>query len=120
MEEAQHAILDELEWRAEDAKLDDAARVRAVSDLIDLVGAVDGILQAQSALDAKYFVGHAGRDFSDGESERIREAFLRAYRHQYIASGVERTRFPLILEALIPRAELDRLGRALAPLMAAT
>jgi hypothetical protein len=117
MEESQHAILDELEWRAEDARLDHASRVRAVSDLIELVAAVDGILQAQSALDAKYFVEHAGRAFSAGESDRIRDAFLRAYRYQYIASGVERTRFPLILRTLIPEAEVHRVVRALAPII---
>ena len=120
MEESQHAVLDELEWRAEDAKLDDAARASAVSDLIELVGAVDGILKAQSALDAKYFVDHAGRAFSESEGDRIREALLRAYRFQYITSGVERTRFPLILRTLIPEAEVHRVVRALAPLIEAT
>ena len=39
-EESQHAILDELEWRREDAKLDvGEARDAAVDDLIALVGA---------------------------------------------------------------------------------
>ena len=117
MEESQHAVLDELEWRAEDARLDEAARARAVSDLIDLVGAVDGILKAQSALDAKYFVDHVGRAFSDSERDRIGKALLRAYRFQYIASGVERTRFMLILRSLIPEAEVARVARALAPLL---
>jgi hypothetical protein len=116
MEESQHAILDELEWRTEDARIDEAARVRAVSDLIDLVGAVDGILQAQSEADAKYFAENAGRDVGDDEREEIEAAFLRAYRYQYITSGVERTRFAAILGALIPTAELDRVVRALAPL----
>ena len=38
MEESQHAVLDELEWLAEDARLDAAERDRSVSDLIELVG----------------------------------------------------------------------------------
>jgi hypothetical protein len=117
MEESQHAVLDELEWQKEDAKLDDAARVRAVTDLIELVGAVDGILQAQSALDVKYFIECVGRPVDPQEAVRIGEAFLRAYRYQYIASGVERTRFPAILKALIPATELERVLRALAPLL---
>lgn len=117
MEESQHAVLDELEWRAEDAKLDDAARSRAVGDLIDLVAAVDGILQAQSALDAGYFIANVGRAIGDAEAARVRETFLRAYRYQYIASGVERTRFPSILKSLIPEPELARVTKALAPLM---
>ena len=43
-EESQHAILDELEWRSEHARLSAAEREQGVSDLIDLVGAVDGIV----------------------------------------------------------------------------
>ena len=39
-EESQHAILDELEWTREDAKLTPEARDAAVDDLIALVGAV--------------------------------------------------------------------------------
>lgn len=40
-EESQHAILDELEWQREDAKLSPDERDRAVDDLIELVGAIE-------------------------------------------------------------------------------
>ena len=56
MEEAQHAVLDELEWVAEDQRLTAGQKEFAVDDLIALVGAVDGILQAQAAADAEYFL----------------------------------------------------------------
>ena len=59
-EESQHAILDELEWRREHARLDAAERDRGVDDLIALVGAVDGILQAQARADADYFMSACG------------------------------------------------------------
>jgi hypothetical protein len=117
MEESQHAVLDELEWRAEDIRIDDEARSRAVSDLIDLVGAVDAILQAQSTLDAEYLVANVGRSLSAADASEVRSAFLRAYRHQYIASGVERTRFPAMLAAMIRKDDFDRVLRALAPLL---
>ena len=55
-EESQHAILDELEWLREDARLSAEERDRAVTDLIDLVGAVDAILQAQAVADARFLV----------------------------------------------------------------
>src|SRR6187549_2639371 len=42
-EESQHAILDELEWRREHARLSAAEREQGLSDLVDLVGAVDSI-----------------------------------------------------------------------------
>src|SRR5262245_42958438 len=54
-EESQHAILDELEWQREDAKLSHDQRDRAVTDLIELVAAVDGMLQVQAAADSDYF-----------------------------------------------------------------
>lgn len=116
MEESQHAVLDELEWREADARTSPEARHHAVSDLIDLVGAVDGILQAQAAADAAYFVAHLGRELDDGQTREVEQVFLRAYRYQYILSGVERTRFPAILAELVPEAEMNRVVAALAPL----
>ena len=87
-EESQHAILDEIEWRAEDARLSDAQRDEAVTDLIALVAAVDGILGAQSEADAEYFLAHANRGFTADEMARLRDGILKAYRWQYIVSGV--------------------------------
>ena len=51
-EESQHAILDELEWVRHDAELTAEQRDRAVDEFIELVAAVDGILQAQAKADA--------------------------------------------------------------------
>ena len=51
-EESQHAIIDEMEWLREDERLDKARRDQAVDELIGLVGAVDGICQAQAKADA--------------------------------------------------------------------
>lgn len=117
MEESQHAVLDELEWRAEDGKLEARQRVAAVTDLIELVAAVDGILQAQSAADATYFIAHAGATFTADQVARVRETLLRAYRYQYIGSGIEGTRFPRILSELISASELERVTSALGPLL---
>ncbi len=95
-EESQHAILDELEWVRENGRLEPAERDRAVTDLIELVGAVDGILQAQAAADADYFVAIAQR-FTAPQVEQIRALVLKAYRWQYIVSGVMEPRFQKIL-----------------------
>jgi len=116
-EESQHAILDELEWRREHAKLDDAARERAVDDLIALAGAVDGLLQMQANADAQYFDAVAGMRPAS-EVERTREAFLAAYRWQYIVSGVREPRFAAILASLTTPAQRARIGQALAPIIA--
>jgi hypothetical protein len=61
--------------------------------LIALVGAVDGILQAQSHADADYSIGVAGRAFSEADRLAISSAVLKAYRWQYIVSGVQDGRF---------------------------
>jgi hypothetical protein len=116
MEEGQHAVLDDLEWHAEDARLGDAERDRAVSEVIDLVQAVDGILRAQSKADAEYFIGLMGRPLPPEEQEAIQRTFLRAYRHQYILSGVERTRFTAILRELITEQQFGRIAQALSTL----
>jgi len=116
-EESQHAILDEIEWRSENARLTDAERDSAVDDLIALVGAVDGILGAQSEADADYFLQHAGRRFSKEQETRIRGGVLKAYRWQYIVSGVQDPRFTGILADLITESQMNRITDGLAPLM---
>jgi hypothetical protein len=116
-EESQHAILDELEWAREDEKLDDEARDRAVTDLIDLVVAVDGILQAQAAADAEYFIGVGERDLTADQQSAIHAAVLKAYRWQYIVSGVQDGRFLGVLASMITPAQTERITTALAPLM---
>ena len=115
-EESQHAILDELELLREDAVLTKAERDAAIDDLIALVGGVDGILQAQAKADAAYFgaVTGAGTDAQRGAA--IESNVLKAYRWQYIVSGVMEPRFQKVLFALVDNAQAGRIQAALAPL----
>jgi hypothetical protein len=117
-EESQHAILDELEWQREDTRVTPAQRDAAVDDLIALVGAVDGICQMQAAADAAYFMSIAGRSFTADEKARIERTTLAAYRWQYIGSGAQEPRFSKLLGSMITPAQGERIGAALAPLMA--
>ncbi len=116
-EESQHAILDELEWRRENANLSAAERDHAVDDLIALVGAVDGLLQLQAGADADYFLKVCGRAFSEQQQAQLRAGVLKAYRWQYIVSGVEDPRFMGILGSMITPEQADRIGKALAPIV---
>ena len=116
-EESQHAILDELEWQREHAKLSAEQRDRGVSDLIDLVAAVDGILQMQAGADADYFLRSCGRSFDKKEIDHIRKTMLAAYRWQYIVSGVKDERFQKILGGMVTEAQMKRIGTALAPIL---
>jgi hypothetical protein len=117
-EESQHAILDELEWKREDARLDAGQRDRAVDELIELVAAVDGILQAQSSADSHYFLSVCGRPFDAARAQRIQDTVLKAYRWQYILSGVQDPRFAEVIASMIDDAQGRRIAEALAPIAA--
>jgi len=118
-EESQHAILDELEWLREDAGLSAAERDRGVNDLIELVGAVDGILQAQAAADARYFAAVCERRLNADERRSVDDLVLKAYRWQYIVSGLQQSRFTSVLTSLTTAAQQERIGTALEPIMRA-
>ena len=115
-EESQHAILDEIELVNEDRKLDAQQRSAAVDDLIALVGAVDGILQAQAQADARYFIQASGTAFTDAQAGQIQQKVLKAYRWQYIVSGVMEPRFRKVLFGLVDESQAIRIQNALAPL----
>jgi len=112
-EESQHAIMDEMEWIRENHKISDEERDQAVNDLIDLVVAVDGILQAQADHDAKYFVANCGRVFTSEDANKVHDSILKAYRWQYIFSGVQVPRFSQMLQRLTTDEQLNRIVSAL-------
>jgi hypothetical protein len=115
-EESQHAILDELEWVRHDAALTAEQRDRSVDEFIELVAAVDGILQAQANADAGYFTAKCGRTVPTIEAGAIEAAFLKAYRWQYIHSGAQHPHFGKVLTSLITENQGRRIQSALATL----
>jgi hypothetical protein len=115
-EESQHAILDELEWVRHDAGLTAEERDRAVDEFIELVAAVDGILQVQAKADAGYFAATCGRVVDEAEARAIEAAFLKAYRWQYIHSGAQHPHFGKVLSGLITENQGQRIQAALATL----
>jgi hypothetical protein len=115
-EESQHAILDELEWVRHDAGLTVEERDRAVDEFIELVAAVDGILQAQAKADAGYFAAKCGRTVDEAEGRAIEAAFLKAYRWQYIHSGAQHPHFGKMLSSLITEDHGQRIQAALVTL----
>ena len=116
-EESQHAILDELEWRRENANLSAGERDHAVDELIELVGAVDGLLRLQANADAGYFRSACTPALTPEQSRRLEEALLKAYRWQYIVSGVQDDRFLAILGDMITPEQSVKIGAALAPIV---
>ena len=118
-EESQHAVLDEFEFLNEDARLTPAQRDIAVGELIELVGAVDQILQAQSAADATYFLSAAKGKFTPAQRESIGATLLKAYRWQYIVSGVMQPRFQKVLFGVLSPDQAKQVNDALTPLLSA-
>ena len=97
-----------------DAGLTAEQRDRAVDDFIELVAAVDGILQAQAKADTNYFAANCGRAVGEVETRSIGAAFLKAYRWQYIHSGAQHPQFGKVLSSLITEKQGQRIQAALA------
>lgn len=115
-EESQHAIMDELELRRIDAGLTPSGRDAAVDEFIELVAAVDGILQVQAAADAGYFSLTCGRALPAAEADTLRSGLLKAYRWQYIFSGAQLPQFGKAMSSLINEDQGARIQHALASL----
>src|SRR5258706_1606189 len=79
-EESQHAIVDELEWVRHDSALTAEQRDRGVDDFIELVAALDCILQLQVKADTGYSAAKSGGAVDAAEAQAIEAAFLKAYR----------------------------------------
>ena len=116
-EESQHAILDELEWRREHRSLSPEQRDRAVDDLIELVAAVDGILRSQAIADAEYFCTICECRIAEPQRQTIEDQLSKAYRWQFVVSGMQNPRFRQILAELTTDAQRQRIENALAPLL---
>ena len=110
-------MLDELEFLRENARLTAAERDAAVGDLIDLVVAVDGILQAQARADASYFDAIAGERNTDAQRSAVAAGILKAYRWQYIVSGVTEPRFQKVLFGVLDEQQTAQVTAALQPLL---
>ncbi|CAB3759069.1 hypothetical protein [Paraburkholderia solisilvae] len=107
-EESQHAILDELEWVRVDSALSEQARDIAVDELIELILAVDGIVQSQANADCSYFKMSCARPLDDAEEAHLQTLLRKAYRSQYILSGARHAGFVKVLSRLTTHAQKER------------
>ena len=116
-DECQHVVLDELEWRRVHERMTPQQRDVAVDELIGLVGAVDGIVRGQAAVDTAYFLKLCSRDFTGGEQRAIHDLIVKAYRWQYIVTGVQHRHFGRLLTRFTTPEQMQRIQHALAPIM---
>jgi hypothetical protein len=115
LEECQHAIVDEIEWRREDRRLTARQREHAVTDLAGLFAELDCVLQQQAAADTAYFLAIPGREFSHEQARAIRAVFMRAYRWQHIVAGLRHPHFVQLLTGMTTAPQVRRIRSALAP-----
>ena len=71
----------------------------------------------QAAADARYFLGAIGRSLPPDQQACVTATLLRAYRWQYIVSGVQDPRFMAVLGQMISDDQRQRIEYALAPLV---
>ena len=119
LEESQHAQMDHLETLRCFDGLGDDERDQAVTDLIELVHAVDGLLQKQTGFDIENLADYLGREFTEVELADLRAGILRAKRWTFIESGVTHRRFQELFAEVTTPAQQQRVGAALSPLLSA-
>ena len=98
-----------------DAGVTDVERDKAVDEFIELVAAVDGIVQAQATADTRAFRATADA-VGANEAMAIEAGFLESYRWQYIHSGAGHRHFGNVLGSLITDDQGRRIQAALATL----
>jgi hypothetical protein len=112
-EESQHVILDSLELRRVDAALTAEARDTAVNELLDLVAAVDGILQSQAKADGDYFAATCRRMLRADQIADVERLLRKAYRWQYIQSGMRHSSFKQVIDSLTTPDQQARIAAVL-------
>jgi hypothetical protein len=115
MDEAQHAKIDSLLIDEIVQETTEEEREKAVDELLELGGAIDGLLSQQADLDLASLEKATGRTFSAKEKEEIKRSTQRAYRWTFIVSGLEHPNFVQIVSELTERgpAKLETVAKAL-------
>lgn len=118
LEESQHARMDHLETLRAFGAMTEHERDQAIDDLIELVGAVDGLLQTQSRLDVQNLQSCLWRKLDEGEREGVYAAVLAAKRYAFIESGVTHPNFQELLGLVTTPAQQARVRAALGGVLA--
>jgi hypothetical protein len=89
MEEAQHAKMDMLLIGEVAAKMTLEERETAIDEVIELGGAIDGLLAQQIGLNIEALEKATGRTFTAAEKEEITKETQHAWRWTFLVSGLE-------------------------------
>ena len=118
LEESQHARMDHLETLRAYRAMNEADKDRAVDDLIELVGAVDGLLQTQARLDVDNLQACLWRRLGMADRQEIEAAVLAAKRYTFIESGVTHPNFLELFGMVTTPAQQQKVQQALGALLA--
>ena len=115
MDEAQHAKIDSLLIDEIVREISEEDRGSAVDELLELGGAIDGLLSQQADLDLESLEKAIGRKLSNEERAEIKRNTQRAYRWTFLVSGLEHPNLVKIVSELTTRgpAKLEAVARAL-------
>ena len=111
MDEAQHAKIDSLLIDEIIEEISEEDRETAVDELLELGGAIDGLLSQQADLDLASLEKAIGRTLSDSEKAEIKRNTHRAYRWTFLVSGLEHPNFVQIVSELTSRGPGEARGR---------
>jgi hypothetical protein len=100
IDESRHARMDSLLIDEVAGELTADQREQAIDQLLELGGAVDGLLAQQVELDIDALQTATGRTFSDVELNEIRTHQRRAYRWTFLVSGLQHPNFIRIVGQL--------------------
>ena len=116
IDESRHARLDSLLIDEVARELTSDERDQAIDQLLELGGAVDGLLAQQIELDIDALQRASRRTFTDDELDEIRTHQRRAYRWTFLVSGLQHPSFVRIVEQLTTTgsAKIATAARALA------
>ncbi len=100
LDEAQHAKIDTMliAEMVEDMPL--AQREAAIDEVLELGGAIDGLLQQQIALNIDALQGATGRGFTESERQEISAKTLHAWRWTFLVSGLEHPKVVQLVEEI--------------------
>jgi hypothetical protein len=118
LEESQHARMDHLETLRAFRGMSEADKDTAIDDLIELVGAVDGLLQTQAKLDVDNLQRCLWRRLGMAERQEIQDAVLAAKRYTFIESGVTHPNFVELFGMVTTPAQQQKVQQALGALLA--
>lgn len=118
LEESQHAPMDHLETLRAFGAMSAAEKDRAIDDLIELVSAVDRLLQTQARLDVENLQACLWRRLGPAEHLEIQAGVLAAKRYTFIESGVTHPNFLDLLGMVTTPAQQLKVQEALGGLLA--